>query len=200
MKDFDAIKELWQQSKPAAGVELDLHALQSQHAGIKRKLIRQQSIGSITLVITGVIIIWVSFFSGIRFQQVLTYFAVSLMVFVVWMQALIMFFVRRRLMAINDTLPPAQHLGQWNDYYAFRQKQINWNKPLYFLVLNLAMGLYFIEIFSGRPVLNVIIFIAVYIGWMLFAYLVLGKRSLKKEEDRLKTIIGDLKKLIAQLK
>jgi Flp pilus assembly protein TadB len=72
--------------------------------------------------------------------------------------------------------------------------------PVYYVLLNIAMAIYMIEIFTGRPVANVIIFIAVYAGWMLFAYFYLGKRNLKKEDNRLRKIIDDLKAIEIQLK
>ena len=71
--------------------------------------------------------------------------------------------------------------------------------PLYFIFLNLAMGMYLIEIFQGRPLINVLIFTGIYLGWMLFAYFYLGKRVIRKEEFKLKTIMDNLKQLEAQL-
>ena len=46
---------------------------------------------------------------------------------------------------------------------------------------------------------NVLIFLAVYLGWMIFAYFYLGKRVIRKEEFKLKTIMDNLKQLEAQL-
>ena len=72
--------------------------------------------------------------------------------------------------------------------------------PLYYTLLNIAMGIYMLEIFTGRPLLNVVIIIAVYVAWMLFAYFYLGKRNMRKEDDRLNSIIGELELIESQLK
>ena len=71
--------------------------------------------------------------------------------------------------------------------------------PLYYTLLNIAMGIYMLEIFTGRPLLNVSIII-VYVAWMLFAYFYLGKRNMRKEDERLNSIIGELELIESQLK
>ncbi|KIC89549.1 hypothetical protein HY58_15640 [Flavihumibacter sp. ZG627] len=58
--------------------------------------------------------------------------------------------------------------------------------------------MYFIEIFRGRPVMIIITFVAVYAAWMLFAYLYLGKKNLRKEQSQLMAIIQNLKALEEQ--
>ncbi len=71
--------------------------------------------------------------------------------------------------------------------------------PVYFIMLNLAMGIYFIEVLGGRPILNVLILLAIYFGWILFAWFYIGKRKAKKEHMRLQQIIDELKSIEAQL-
>jgi hypothetical protein len=63
----------------------------------------------------------------------------------------------------------------------------------------MAMAIYMIEIFTGRPVVNVVIFIGIYAAWMLFAYFYLGRKNLKREDNRLQTIINELKGIEGQL-
>ena len=55
-----------------------------------------------------------------------------------------------------------------------------------------------LELFKGRPVENIVIFITIYTAWMLFAYFYLGKRSQRKEENRLRGIMDNLEALKAQ--
>jgi hypothetical protein len=101
---------------------------------------------------------------------------------------------------VDDTANPAQHLNQWETYFVFRKKQAAINLPGYFIALNLTMGLYFIEVLSGRPVSNVIILLAVYAAWMVFGYFYIGKKNLKKEDKRLQSIIDELKSIVKDLK
>jgi uncharacterized membrane protein YciS (DUF1049 family) len=104
-----------------------------------------------------------------------------------------MYYTYLKLKRIDESVPPSMHLLQWEAYYDFRQKLIKYNMPVYFITLNLAMGVYLYEVFRGRPIVNVSIFLALYIGWMLFAIFYLGKRTQRKEESRLKSIINELK-------
>lgn len=200
MKDFDAIKDLWQQAKPAEQKTVDLQAITRQSKDTRTKLFRQLLIGGIILFITVVFIIWVIYFSDVKLTWIVTHIAVSIIVTTVLLQSILTLFTAYKISLINDTLPPAQHLQQWEDYYSFRKKQVQWNKPLYFLFLNLGMGLYFLEVFYGRPVVYIILLILIYTAWMLYAYFILGKRILAKEEKRLKGIMDELKQIEEQLK
>lgn len=200
MKDFDAIKDLWQQSKPAEEKSVDLQAITRQAKDTKAKLMRPLLIGSITLFLTPFFVIWVVYFSKVQLNWITTHISVAIIAIVVWLQSILTFFTWNKLRLIDDTAAPAHHLQQWETYYAFRKKQIQWNKPLYFLFLNLGMGLYFLEVVHGRPIGYVLTLVAFYLGWMLYAYFVLGKRILEKEEKRLKGIMDELKGIEEQLK
>lgn len=200
MKDFDAIKNLWQQSKPAEQKAVDLSAIARQSKDTRTKLFRQLLFGGITLFFTVVFITWMMYFSTMKLTWFVTHIAIWIINTTVLLQSALTLFTAYKVSLIDDTLPPAQHLQQWENYYAFRKKQIQWNKPLYFLFLNLGMGLYFLEVVHGRPIGYVITLIVVYCGWMLYAYFILGKRILAKEEKRLKGIMDELKLIEEQLK
>ncbi len=199
MKDFDDIKEMWQQ-QPAADVKkADMVEVGRHTSSTKTKLKKQQLRGAIILCCTAVYIAWIGFFSGIHFQLAVTYIAILLMLAVILIQAVISLSIYRKLGHIDETLHPALHLKQWQDYYQFRKKQVRLNHPLYFIFLNLAFGLYFIEILSGRPFWGIVIVLTIYLAWMLFSYFVLGRRTLAREEKKLKTIIDGLTQVAAQL-
>ncbi len=200
MKDFDAIKDLWQQSKPAEQKSVDLQAITRQAKDTKAKLMRPLLIGSITLFLTPFYIIWVLYFSKVQLNWLTTHISMSLMCLVVWLQSILTFFTWNKLRRIDDTLAPVKHLQQWEDYYAYRKKQLKWNMPVYFVLLSTAMSLYFIELMQGRPIVYIVIILLAFVTWMLYAYFVLGKRIIKKEEDRLKGIIDELKGIEEQLK
>ncbi len=200
MKDFDAIKDLWQQSKPAEQKSVDLQAITRQAKDTRTKLFRQLLFGGITLFFTVVFIIWIIYFSNVNLTWAVTHIAVWIISTTVLLQSILTLFTAYKVSLVDDTLPPAQHLRQWEDYYSFRKKQIQWNKPLYFFFLNLGMGLYFLEVVHGRPIGYVLTLVAFYLGWMLYAYFVLGKRILEKEEKRLKGIMDELKGIEEQLK
>lgn len=200
MKDFDAIKDLWQQSKPAEQKTVDTQAIARQSKDTRTKLFRQLLFGGIILFFTVVFITWMMYFSTVKLIWFVTHIAIWIINTTVLLQSALTLFTAYKVSLINDTLPPAQHLQQWENYYSFRKKQIQWNKPLYFFFLNLGMGLYFLEVVHDRPIGYIILLIAVYCGWMLYAYFILGKRILEKEEKRLKGIMDELKLIEEQLK
>ena len=160
---------------------------------------KQQLGGAIMLLITAALIIAMALFANLNFTKWYTYAAMALISLVCIFQAAFMFNIYKKLKAISETETPAMHLHQWEQYYEMRKQQNKWNMPVYYIFLNVAMGIYVLEIFSGRPVVNVIIFVAVYAAWMLFAYFYLGKRNIAKEEKRLNGIISELKNIEQQL-
>ncbi len=200
MKDFDALKDLWQQSKPAEQKTVDLSAIARQAKDTKEKLMRPLFIGSITLFMTPFFVIWVVYFSGIQLNWLTTHISIALMCLLVWLQSVLTFFTWNKLRLIDDTTAPALHLQQWEGYYAFRKKQLKWNMPVYFTLLTAAMGLYFVELLQGRPLGYTILLLTGFTAWMLYSYFVLGKRIIEKEEKKLKAIIDELGNIEKQLK
>lgn len=193
MQDFDALKEIWNQPS-ADGLKLDKEfTFSKDSATAKTKLLKEQLVGGIVLVLTSIGIGLMALFFNFNFKHFYTYLAMILLVIICLAQAAILFYTYFKLKQIDDTATPPQHLEQWEAYYAFRQKQVKIYMPAYFVALNLAMGLYLFEILSGRPILNVIIFLSVYAGWMIYAIFFLGRKKVKQENKRLQGIIDELK-------
>lgn len=199
MKNFDDIKDLWQQQPPSGNKDTEPIAIHKMPAGIKAKLLRQQATAITVLTIIAAILVWVGFFSGGFFKRTITYVGLLMSFLVIMMQWGILLYTYLKIKKIDDTLAPAAHLQQWQAYYLFRKKQVQWNMPLYFVLLNLAMVLYLAETvidhFSGW----VAILLVVYIALMLYTYLVLEKMSMAREEKRIQRIITYLKELSQQL-
>jgi hypothetical protein len=198
MQDFDSLKNMWQ--KPGSeGPVMPGNNISKTSLNTKRKMQKQQLGGAIMLLCTAALIAAMAVFGNFNFTQWYTYAAMALICVVCICQAAFMFTIYKKLKAIDDAATPALHLQQWEQYYEMRNSQNMWNMPLYYILLNVAMGIYVLEIFTGRPVLNVAIFIAVYAAWMIFAYFYLGKRNIRKEEARLNSIIKELKTIEFQL-
>ncbi|GAB3891126.1 hypothetical protein [Spirosoma agri] len=198
MDDFENLKRVWQQQtiRPADFTSAELKKTNDGH---QRKLERTQLMSAIALLLTPVGIIWIGFFSGITFQSSLTYGAVILIALIPAVQGIINLSTYNWLRRIDITAPIAEHLSQWQRYYAFRKRMIRFNGPIYFLLLNGAFALYFIEILGYFSWLGRVVVLIPYVAWMLYAYFVLGKRNLQKETERLEAIIGNLQTLQRQL-
>lgn len=198
MQDFDSLKDMWQ--KPTSAAESPtITTINKTSKTLKMKLQKQQLGGAVMLVLTATLIAAMAIFGGFNFTHWYTYGGMVLICIVCLAQAGLMYSLYKKISNINETVAPAAHLQQWEAYYDLRKKQNKWNMPLYYILLNIAMGVYLVEIFTGRPVLNVSIFIGVYVAWMLFAYFYLGKRNMRKEDERLNSIVTDLKGIESQL-
>jgi len=200
MQDFDALKNMWQQSSTEEVDKALPYASTTHHtAGLKMKLQREQLMGAIMLVITAILISLMALYGNFNFVHWYTYGAMVLMCIICLMQAAILLATYRKIKQIDDTAVPAIHLQQWEAYYEFRKNQIRWNMPVYYILLNIAMGIYFVEVLGGRPILNVVILLAIYFGWMLFAWFYIGKKKMKQENARLQKIMDELRGIVAQL-
>ena len=199
MKDFDSLQDMWQQPTPAEQ-PLTAVGINKHSKTLKMKLQKQQLGGAILLILTAVLIAAVAIFLSSNFTHWYTYCAMGLMCLVCLAQAGLMYSLYKKIIGINETIAPAAHLQQWETYYDLRKKQNKWNMPLYYVLLNVAMGIYLAEVFTGRPLRTVLLFTGVYLAWMLFAYFYLGKRNIRKEDQRLNSIVGELKIIASQLK
>ena len=199
MQDFDSLKNMWQQPAKAGEANKEIINSVTNTTTTKMKLQKPQLHGAIALTLTGIFIACLAVFGNLHFEHWYTYGGMVLICIICFVQAGFMYATFKKIQRIDDTVEPAAHLQQWEAYYSLRKKQNRWNMPVYYVLLNVAMAIYMIELFTGRPIVNVVIFIAVYAAWMLFAYFYLGKRNLKKEDNRLKKIISDLKGIEGQL-
>lgn len=200
MQSFDSLKNIWDQSTiPGAAKPLPSPTYKNNTATVKLKLQKQQIIGAAMLLITAILISGMAVFGNFNFQHWYTYASMGMICLICLTQAILLYAGYKKIKSIDDTGAPAAYLCQWEEYYALRKKQIKWNLPAYYLLLNAAMGVYFLEVLAGRPVINILIFIAVYLAWMLYTYFYLGKKNVQKENRRLQGIIDELKRIELQL-
>jgi hypothetical protein len=199
MQDFDALKNVWQQPAGTAGSKPDITTIINNTTTSKMKLQKPQLHGAIFLTLTAAFIACLAIFGNLNFIHWYTYGGMILICIVCLVQAAFMYMTYKKLKSIDDTVEPSAHLRQWEAYYHLRKKQNQWNMPVYYVALNIAMAVYMVELFTGRPLVNVLIFIGVYAAWMLFAYFYLGKRNIKREDNRLQKVINELKMIEGQL-
>lgn len=198
MTEFDDLKNSWQRATPPVA-PVDVRQLRRANATVQQQLERKQLWGAASLVLTALYLIYLGFLSGIPFQALTTYAAIVLIVLCCVGQAGIQLYLYQRLRSIDIAAPVTEHLQQWETYYRFRKRLIQINLPIYYLLLNGAFGLYAIEILGLLPATMQGIVLVLYVAWMLFAWFVLGKRSLRREDDRLTGIMDRLREQQTQL-
>lgn len=198
MQDFDALKKIWQE-EPGKARQISTPAELSSTSQRNLKWLKNiQLIGAIGQIFTGAFITWMIFYGNFGFKFWYTYLSMGLVVLLSLMQAAFMFYSYGKVNAIDESLSPAEHLRQWEEYYAIRKKQLNFQGPIFSILLSIALGIYYIEILSGRPFWPSLIIIILTIAWILFAYFYLGRKSIKKETGRLQSIIDELKQVEKQ--
>lgn len=200
MQDFDSLKNMWQQPAKTGEANKEIISTITNTTTTKMKLQKPQLHGAIALTLTAVFIACLAIFGNFNFKHWYTYGGMVLICIICIVQAGFMYATYKKIKSIDDTVEPTAHLQQWEAYYDLRKKQNRWNMPVYYVLLNIAMAIYMVEIFTGRPVVNVLLFIGVYVAWMLFAYFYLGRKNIKREANRLQTIINELKLIEGQLK
>ena len=195
MTDFKSLQDIWEHTNEKVPEGNFLR----KSSGIKSKLIRELTVGAVMLFLTGIFNLWMALFVHLNFVHWYTYTAMILIVIVCLGQALLLVKNRQRLTSISETDPPIIHLKRWKDYYQLRSIQNRWNGPLYFIALNVAFAIYFIESFAALPRTYVVVFVVLYMAWMLFAYFILGPKVLTKEKRRLTDIINELESISQEL-
>ena len=198
MQEFEELKNIWQQSTPAPQSS-HLPDLSKASAQTKIKVQNEYRNGAICLLLTAIAIAGMAIWGNFNFEYWYTYGAMGLVCAICLAQAAILFFTFRKIRQIDQTAPPQQHLRQWEAYYTYRQSLLKWNSPLYFVLLNLALGLYFLEVLGGASTQFQLIFGTIYISWMVYAYFFMGKRIIRRENKRIQSIMEELSQLDAQL-
>ncbi len=198
MTEFDDLKNSWQRATPLVA-PVDMKQLRRDNATVQQQLERKQLYGAASLLLTALYLLYIGFLSGIPFQALTTYAAIVLIILCCIGQAGIHLYLYQRLRSIDIAAPVTEHLQQWETYYSFRKRLIRINLPVYYVLLNGAFGLYFIEMLGLLPTMTRVLVLVLYMAWMLFAWFVLGKRSLRREDARLTGIMNRLREQQTQL-
>lgn len=193
MNTFNDIEILWKKPQQlafpdAADVIKKASAEKNQMAN---KILFQAISLSIALISMGFVLY------VIRFQYASSYIGIALMFTCVIVFGVIRFRQSQFLKRLDFLQPPSVLLTQFEKFYT-HQKWVNTKGILiYTIVLNIAFAFYFYETLLLAPFTNTwkIFIIAIYIAWMLIATLWLGKRTVKKEHEKTKSIIEKLKVL-----
>ncbi len=198
MQDFDSLKKIWQEEREE--VKVVVHPGELSRSSIRNRnwLKNTQLIGGIGQLITAGFISWMIFFGNFGFRFWYTYLSMVMVILLCLWQAATMLYMFKRIQSIDDTATPTVHLQYWEAYYATRMKIMKIQVPVFIILLTLAIGIYYIEILSGRPFWPAVTVILITIAWILFAYFYLGKKSIRKEKARLQALMDELREVEKQ--
>jgi len=192
MEEFSDLENLWKHSETQVPTnKTDFLKIKNNRNKMKNTYIK----GAIMLFITGTIILVTMTYLDAPLKTTAVISAMIALSAICFLQAILMLFTAGKISAIDETQTPATHLKQWQNFRVFQLKQRRWNMPVYFLLLAVSLGVYFLEILKNVDLWKMILAFVVTYSWMLFAYLYLGRKSLKKEDARINCIISELKSL-----
>lgn len=191
MKDFNDLQNLWNEQKSAQLP--DVNSILADAKKIQRDLNSKISVQVSILV--GVVIFILILMQVIPFKAATTFIGIGLMAVTILLFSTVRLYQVIQMKKIDLTKNPKLLLIDLEKYYQF-QNTINTKYTLlYFILMNIAFALYFIEVLQDVPVLYQVIIVVIYLAWMFFAYLYLGKKHKQKEEAKTQSIIDKIKEV-----
>ncbi|WP_432670782.1 hypothetical protein [Flavobacterium sp. SM2513] len=189
MKDFNDLQNLW---KEQATAQLpDVNSILADAKKVQQAL-TTRIIVQVSILVAVVLFILV-LMTVIPFQQATTFIGIGLMASTILLFSTVRLYQFIQMKRIDLTQNPRQLLQDLEAYYRF-QNTVNTHYTLYyFTLMNIAFALYFIEVLQPVPLLYQLIIVAIYLVWMLFAFLYLGKKHKQKEQAKTQSIIDAIK-------
>ena len=192
MEEFKELENLWKQSEtkhPTKDTKI------SKIKSNRIKLKNTYSKGAILLIVTGILILIMLFFLDSKLKTIPIILSIIIVSLTCFLQAFLMLFTANKISTIDETQTPSFHLRQWQNFREFQKNQRHWNMPVYYILLGSALGVYFYELLKNIDLWKMILAYVITYSWMLFAYLYLGKKEIKKQDAKLDHIISELKSL-----
>ena len=191
MKDFNEIQNLWNEQKT---VQLpDVNSILASAKKVQRDL--NSKIAIQICILVGVVIFILILMQVIPFKAATTFIGIGLMATTILLFSVVRLYQVIQMKKIDLTKNPKLLLIDLEQYYQFQNTVNTKYTLLYFILMNIAFTLYFIEVLQPVPLLYQVIIIVVYLAWMFFAFLYLGKKHKQKEQAKTQSIIDVIKNI-----
>jgi hypothetical protein len=193
MKAFNDIETIWKQQKEKVvpDVTVIIEKANQEKKAMAKKIILQV----ILLLITVPVVVWV--LATNPFKERTTFLGVAMLLIDIIGFAGLRLYQVRWLSKIDFTEAPKLVLEQLEKYYSFEKVVNSKIMAAYFILLNVGLGLYFIEVMKPMPTYAIILSLSVYVGWIAFAFFVIGKKQKAKEYNRIDQLINKMKTIEA---
>ncbi len=191
MKDFNDLKNLWKEQKPAALP--NVKNILAEAKKVQRQL--NNKITAQIVILVAVVIFIMVLVNIIPFKEVTTFVGIGLMAVSILAFSAARLYQVLQLKKMDLTQHPRQLLLDLETYFQF-QKKVNTDYTFaYFVVMNIAFGLYFIEVLRPLSMIYKSFIIIVYLAWMFFAVFYLRKKHHLKEQAKIQSIIDAVTRL-----
>lgn len=191
MKDFNEIQNLWNEQK---SVQLpDVNSILADAKKVQRDLNSKITIQISVLV--AVVIFILILMQVIPFKAATTFLGIGLMATAILLFSAVRLYQVIQMKKMDLTKNPKLLLIDLEKYFQFQNTVNTKYTLLYFILMNIAFALYFIEVLQPIPLFYQVIIIVVYLSWMFFAFLYLGKKHKQKEQAKTQSIIDSIKNI-----
>lgn len=185
MKTFNEIEALWKQQKEV--VVPDSTIIIEKANKDRKTMTKKIMLQVILLLVTVPVILWVLLANP--FKETTTFLGIAIVLFDIIGFSVLRLYQVNKLAKIDFTATPKIVLSQLEKYYNFNKLLSSKIMIGYFLLLNIGLGLYFVEVMSPLPTYVIILSLTIYVAWIVFAYFVIGKKQKKKEFERIDNLI-----------
>ncbi|MFM6976418.1 MAG: hypothetical protein ACKOW2_06190 [Sphingobacteriaceae bacterium] len=194
MRDFDEIKNIWQeQQDPKLNHEEILKRVKRSKSRLANKLLAEVLLMSVTIAVLSYAWYMIPFRMWTTHLSLLIFMASSL--FVLFAQLT----DYRRINSSSDLLDKPESYIQYLKKYQQERHQLNTQKyRVYTLFLGLGLLLFFVEIFFVASAWFTILGLGLSIAWIICCYFWLMRRYIRREENYLNEMIEDLERLQKQ--
>lgn len=193
MKDFNDLQHLWKEQAPTQLP--DVNSILADAKKVQRTL-NTKIVVQVSILVAVVLFILI-LMTVLPFQRVTTFIGIGLMASTLLLFSALRLYQVLQMKRIDLTQSPRQLLYHLERYYRFQNTVTTRYTLYYFILMNIAFALYFIEVLQPVPLLYQFIILGIYLAWMLFTFLYLGKKHKRKEQAKTQSII-DAVKAIAQ--
>lgn len=189
--EFEVFQNLWKQQ--ATNAIPDANRIVDKAKTTRSKMTRQILLQVLSLVASSAVIVWV--YLAIDFKVITTFIGISCLVATILIYCGIRLYQGYQLQKIDFLATPNEVLPALENYYKFQQTVMTKYTVLYFILINVGMLLYFIEVIAPMVLWGKILVFVVYFSWMFYAYFVLGKKQKQKENAKIADMIQAIKEI-----
>jgi hypothetical protein len=193
MNNFDNIETLWKapQSLNIPAADAIIKKAEKEKNQVANKLLAQCA----CLIFSVAVISYIVY--KVNFEYLSSYIGIAIIFICIVAFSAIRFMQAQFLRKADFSQSPTILLQQFEAFHK-KQQWINTKGVIWYtIILNIAFAFYFYETVILAPFTNFwkLFILFVYIVWMLIATFWLGKKSVKKEHEKVNAIIEKIKQL-----
>lgn len=196
MQNFDFIEKIWNDHSVEAKISSD-----EMLAQVKKDVgtLKNKSFVNIILMVGCIIVLCVLWYF-LTFSSITTNIGLGITILSILVYSVLLYKDHVLINKTDFTAYPAEYLTYLKQYQINRYKLYNSTYWIYVISLTVGIALYFIEILQYFSIEWRWLAIILTFGWILFCSTYVRKIVMRREKERIETLIEKLERLSAQFK